>query len=84
MNRGDSFYQQSCTTRHFLHSSLRTVNEKPFERFLNDVRNIDQNYIRDNKDVTYTREQILGFGFKIRQEDFNEISLNRWVHGLPA
>ncbi len=26
--------------------------------------------IRDNKDVTYTREQILGVGFKIRQEDF--------------
>lgn len=27
--------------------------------------------IRDNKDATYTREQILGIGFKIRQEDFN-------------
>lgn len=57
---------------------LRIDSEITFEDLRNGIRgrvnrciNVNSvTIIRGNRDVTYTREQILGIGFKIRQEDF--------------
>lgn len=57
---------------------LRIDSEITFEDLRNGIRgrvnrciNVNSvTIIRGNMDVTYTREQILGIGFKIRQEDF--------------